>query len=194
MEKTVSFRWGKQSGTLSDIQVLTVARQAIAAGLPAEAKRYKHWAVVVDDELIGLKWLFSYVTGIPSGDYDSKYAKDVLGRRLGFHVVSSKNPHHTPPRASRIEKRHPSQGEKERWAELAFNQVREIWDFLSGRKEQRPTDQQLCEWVQFCYTFELYAEGRALSALVNPAEVHPWLWERTRKLASICELKAISNG
>jgi hypothetical protein len=194
MAKTVSFRLGKHSRTLSDIQVLAVAREAIATGLPADAKRYKHWAVVVDDELIGLKWLFSRVTNIPSEDFQSQYAKDVLERRLGIEVVNSKNPRRATNRTPQIGKHRASSDERERLAELASNLVREIRDFLSGRKEHRPTDQQLCEWVQFCYTFELYVEGRDLFALVNPTDVHPWLLERTRKLASICELKVNPHG
>ena len=194
MAKTVSFRLGKYARTLSDTQVLAFARKAIAGGLPADAKRYKHWAVVIDDDLVGLKWLFSQVANIPTEEFQSQYAKDVLERRLGLQVVNSKNPKRLTNRTLQIAKRRTSNEERERLADLGSNLVRDIRGFLSGRKEYRPTDQQLCEWVQFCYTFELYAEGRDLFSLVNSTEVHPWLWERTRKLASICDLKANSNG
>ena len=78
--------------------------------------------------------------------------------------------------------------------EIASNQVAEIRKFLSGQSEHRPTDEQLCDWVQFCYLFELYAEGRDLFAQVNPADVNPWQLERTKKLARICSLKAQAHG
>jgi hypothetical protein len=191
MTKTISFRAGKYSRTLSDDQVISAARAAIVAGLPVEAKRYKHWAVMVDGEPVGLKWLFSHVTGIPATEFQSQYARDVLERRLGLRIVNAQNsrPKQTPVKPKRV-----LRGEKQRWAELVARQAKEIRDFLAGRTERRPSDVQLCDWVQFCYSFELYAEGGDLFALVNPVDVHPWHLDRTKKLAQICKLKANEHG
>ena len=65
-------------------------------------------------------------------------------------------------------------------------------NFLRGRGD-RPSDEKLCDWVHFCYTFELYAEGRDLFRLVDPTSVNPWYYERTRRLAAICTMKTTRN-
>ncbi len=67
--------------------------------------------------------------------------------------------------------------------------IREIRAYLNGDGSLAPSDEKLCEWVQFCYTFELSAEAVRLSKLVRAADVNPWLYERTRKLARACELR-----
>ncbi|MFQ5614316.1 MAG: hypothetical protein ACE5H9_19515, partial [Anaerolineae bacterium] len=61
--------------------------------------------------------------------------------------------------------------------------------FLQGRAE-RPPDDVLCDWVQLCYTFELFKEGAEIFSLIDPATVQPWLYERTRRLAKICRIRA----
>lgn len=65
-----------------------------------------------------------------------------------------------------------------------------IRTYLAGRSDQNPSEEKKCDWVNFCYTFELYAEGRDLFRLVAADGVNSWYWERTRKLAKICELRA----
>ena len=67
-------------------------------------------------------------------------------------------------------------------------EVSAIRDFLHGHAE-RPSDERLCDMVQFCYTLDLYHEGCDLFALVDRTRVNSWHYERTRKLARICELK-----
>lgn len=69
-------------------------------------------------------------------------------------------------------------------------EIETIRAFLDGRNDQSPSDEKKCDWVSFCYTFEMYAEGRDLFRLVAPDGVNPWHFERTRKLAKICELRA----
>ncbi len=91
MTRNERFRLGEHQVSLSDDSVLAAARAAIAEGLPAEARAYKHWAVDVDGTLIGLKWLFSHVTGIPLIEFHSQYARDVLGRRLALKIVNTGN-------------------------------------------------------------------------------------------------------
>ena len=191
MTKTISLNVRNYSRTLSDDQVLKAARSAIRDGLPPEAKQYKDWAVEVDGELVGVKWLLSYVTGIPRREFQSQYARNVLGDRLGLTVANSKNPRraHAPQKRQRA-----SSGNTQHWMEIASNQVADIRKLLSGQSQHRPTDEQLCDWVQFCYLFELYVEGRDLFAQVNPADVNPWQLERTKKLARICSLKAQAHG
>ncbi len=359
--KTVTFRLDLKRVTLTDIQVLEFARAAIAKGLPREAQRFKHWAVVVDDSVIGLKWLFSRVTGIPEIAYAPSLARRIFQDRLGLEVVNLSNerarrretkrfeartrrsqerpttrrkhritrdeyreffqsvearlsellpaaiqaePHHFQARANfwqvifdefggchyqitlrrddheiglhfestrqasharlatfqpHIEELSKSLGERVQtgtmgprgawtriWLEREVEPLNEslasayaaqlarfiaatfpllpetahartrktergngarveqtnpaylilehesqtIRAFLEGRSDHRPTDEKICDWIQFCYWFELYAEGRDLYKLVLADGVNPWYLERTRKLAKICELRA----
>ena len=68
-------------------------------------------------------------------------------------------------------------------------EIDSIQAYLTGRTEQHPASEKFCDWVQFCYTFEMYPEACALFALISPEEVNPWYWERTKKLARICQVK-----
>jgi hypothetical protein len=72
-------------------------------------------------------------------------------------------------------------------------QLAQIRSFLQGRAS-RPSDEALCDWVQFCYTFELFAEGAELFNLVVPSAVNDWLYGRTRRLAQVCRMRAQSRG
>ena len=67
--------------------------------------------------------------------------------------------------------------------------VRDIRAYLNGDQALFPSDDKLCDWIQFCYTFELFAEATDLFKLVRPDAVHPWLYERTQKLARACGLR-----
>jgi hypothetical protein len=73
-------------------------------------------------------------------------------------------------------------------------EITTIRAFLQGRSDHRPSDEKLCDWVQFCYLFELFTKGRDLFALVSPDAINPWYLERTKKVARICALKANPNG
>jgi hypothetical protein len=68
-------------------------------------------------------------------------------------------------------------------------QIELIHEFLQGRSDSRPSDEKLCDWVQFCYSFELFKEGVELFRIVLAENVNPWYLERTKKLARICEMK-----
>jgi hypothetical protein len=66
-------------------------------------------------------------------------------------------------------------------------QISRIRRLLRGI-DPRPTDEVLCDWVYLCYTFELYAEGHALFALIDPTVAPAAFYERARKLARACRL------
>ena len=68
--------------------------------------------------------------------------------------------------------------------QAARQQVRQIQDYLQGHNGNRPSSEQLCDWIHFCYQFSLYREAAALFTLVNPDDVNPWYLERTRKIAA----------
>lgn len=65
-----------------------------------------------------------------------------------------------------------------------------IHDYLQGRSALQPDDEKLCDWVNFCYNFELFVEAIEIFSLVYPDGVHPWYYERTKKLARLCALRA----
>ena len=72
-------------------------------------------------------------------------------------------------------------------------QIVTVRDFLNGRAG-RPSDERLCDWVHLCYEFELYREGRELFALVDPTQVNPWYYERTKRLAKVCAMKVAGHA
>ena len=72
-------------------------------------------------------------------------------------------------------------------------QVTAVRDFLNGRSG-RPSDERLCDWVNFCYEFGLFREGRELFKLVDPSQVNDWYYERARRLARVCAMKVAGQA
>ncbi len=72
---------------------------------------------------------------------------------------------------------------------ILSREIAYIRSYLSGQGSLQPSDEKLCDWVNFCYTFELYVEGVGIFSLVNPDAVHPWYYERTKKIARSCALR-----
>ena len=75
----------------------------------------------------------------------------------------------------------------------AIVEIATLRNFLTGRSG-RPSDERLCDWVHFCYEFELYREGRDLFALVDPTQVNPWYYERAKRLAKVCAMKVAGHA
>lgn len=67
--------------------------------------------------------------------------------------------------------------------------VERIQDFLQGRGSNRPSSEELCDWIYQCYLFGLDREAPALWQLVNKDEVEPWQFERTKKIVAVCRAK-----
>lgn len=72
-------------------------------------------------------------------------------------------------------------------------QITVIQDFLMGRAD-RPSDERLCDWINFSYEFGLFREGRDLFALIDPTQVNPWYYERTKRLAKVCAMKVAGHA
>jgi len=72
-------------------------------------------------------------------------------------------------------------------------QVTAVRDFLNGRSS-RPSDERLCDWVNFCYEFGLFREGRDLFRLVDPSQVNLWYYERAKRLAKVCAMKVAGHA
>jgi restriction endonuclease Mrr len=183
--KRLSFRVGDQQLSLSPDEVVAVARASLGKGLAPETLQYAHWVVMVDGEPIGLKWLFSQVTGLSHSAFTSYRARDVF-RRLGLEVIRLAD---KPKVAKSAPVARPNATDEEhRWLDVVRAEVAAIRDLLRGRGE-RPAEDRLCDMVQLCYMLGLYREGCALFALVDGTYANAWQYERTRKLARICELR-----
>lgn len=194
LDQSISFSVGDQQFTMSGAQVLDAARRALANGLPPEASNYLSWVAEVDGHLVGLKWLFSLATGLRSSAFASSQARNTL-ERMG---VATRQLQASPPVQTTQQRVQlpspkplpsPARGMSNPGAHAALDaEIARVRAFLRGRGD-RPSDERLCDWVHFCYTFELYAEGRDLFGLVDPASVNPWYYERTRRLAAICAMR-----
>jgi len=71
---------------------------------------------------------------------------------------------------------------------ICAHKIQQIQHFLMGNNTA-PSDEVLCDWIHFCYEFELYKEGNMLFTLVSAEDVNPWYYERTRKIARLCSMK-----
>lgn len=202
LDETIEFSVAGRRFAMSGSEVLAKARQAIRQGLPPAAQTYLAWAVAVDGQLVGLKWLFSLATGLPRSTFVSNQAM-VTFERMGLdvqrvedvpapgqgvrqalevpRVVGGKR-----PATAANQRREPASGGPHAVLDAEIAQVH---SFLRGRSG-RPSDEKLCDWVHFCYNFGLFAEGRDLFRVVDPSQVHPWYYERTRRLARVCDMKA----
>jgi restriction endonuclease Mrr len=74
-------------------------------------------------------------------------------------------------------------------AATVLEHVRRIQNFLQGRGNDKPSSEELCDWIHFCYILELYREGNALWQFVHKDEVNAWQWERIRKVVAVCRAR-----
>ena len=338
-ERPVTFSAAGRSFTLTGQQVLGAARRALASGVPPESQEYFSWAVEIDGHLVGVKWLFSLVTGAQRHTFttfeaapifrrmgisvqqlragpeseadatgtteltknefleraraalavlassleydvqtlvpDTRLLKATLapfsgayyqlwirpkGHEVGLDFGSSQKlnrervqafiPHQDAlchalgeqvhvgpwgsywtrvwyelPKAALTEdlaaayagrlhrliqvtlpilrqvyaiRAAPVQPERRTVAPpnayaVLDAQVTAVRDFLNGRSG-RPSDERLCDWVNFCYEFGLFREGRDLFKLIDPSQVNDWYYERARRLARVCAMKVAGQA
>jgi hypothetical protein len=80
----------------------------------------------------------------------------------------------------------------QKYVPVLENRIESIQKILAGL-DPTPSDEVLCDWVHFCYDFGLYNEGQLLFSLVTSEQVNPWYYERTKKLARLCSMKAVAK-
>ena len=85
LEQPIPFSAAGRQFTFTGSQVLATARRALADGLPPESQEYVSWAVEIDGHLVGVKWLFSLVTGAPRFNFTTFEAAPIF-RRMGLSV------------------------------------------------------------------------------------------------------------
>jgi hypothetical protein len=87
--------------------------------------------------------------------------------------------------------RNPTKAERETlFKKLTDKTARQIDSFLKGQTEEKPSDDTLCEWVEFCYTNGLFKEGAALFHYIDEKGVSSETFQKTKKIAEICKLKS----
>ena len=87
--------------------------------------------------------------------------------------------------------RNPTIAEKERLIKrLTDKTARQINEYLKGTMEHTPTETELCEWIEFCYNNGLYQEAADLFHHINEKGVAPELFQKAKKIAEVCKLKA----
>ena len=202
LDETIEFSVAGRRFAMSGAEVLAKARQAIRQGVPPSAQTYLAWAVAVDGQLVGLKWLFSLATGLPRSTFVSNQALYSF-ERMGLDVQrvadvpapgqGERQALDVPrvaggkrPTAAAKQRSEPASGGPHA---VLDREIAQVLSFLRGRSS-RPSDEKLCDWVHFCYNFGHFAEGRDLFRVVDPSQVHPWYYERTRRLARVCDMKA----
>lgn len=192
LDRVVSFSMAGKRFHLTGREALQTARRALAHGLPAGANNYVSWAVDVDGQKVGLKWLFALITGLPSTAFQTNQARPILedlglavcrieGAAAPDAVPSARRGNHELAAAAM-----PSVSPSP--VALFDSQIASIRSFLNGRAD-RPNDERLCDWVNFCYEFGLFREGRDLFRLVDPSQVNEWYYERAKRLARVCTMK-----
>lgn len=154
------------------------SRQALVnVGLMGSAGRGV-WTITKE----GLQWLETHPDGGKSELIT--WINATYKTRRGH--LNGQSRHVQQPGASRL------QGKKDAAIHayrMLDQRILDIRRLLQGRATIRPTDEVLCDWVLFCYDFELYAEGAQLFALINSSQVNDWLYKRARKLAQACKTK-----
>jgi len=76
---------------------------------------------------------------------------------------------------------------------LLDNELEMIKGFLSGNNSFQPSAEKLCDWVQFCYLFEMDIEATELFTFIEANDVNDWYYERTKKIAKVCSRKVASK-
>jgi hypothetical protein len=86
--------------------------------------------------------------------------------------------------------RNPTSAEKEHLTKkLTDKTARQLSGYLEGTSENVPTDNELCEWIEFCYNNGLFREGSELFSRLNENKVIPDVFKKAKKVAEICKLK-----
>lgn len=196
LDRTVTFSVAGQRFRMTGREVLERARRVTAHGLPTEASNYVSWVVDIDGQRVGLKWLFGLITGVPHAAFQTNQARPILeDLGLAVHRVEAAVApaiREAPRREYQEQPLAPSSVSQSPGA-ILDGQIASIRSFLNGRSG-RPSDERLCDWVNFCYEFGLFREGRDLFRLIDPTQVNDWYYERTKRLAKVCAMKVAGQA
>ena len=90
----------------------------------------------------------------------------------------------------------PSIREQERMQNVSFQYTKgTIKKFLEGNLKRTPTEDEICNWIEFCYQNaeldkSLYRDGWRLSGSLSEGGVSPERFKSVRKMAEVCKLRS----
>jgi hypothetical protein len=68
-------------------------------------------------------------------------------------------------------------------------EIQEIQSFLIEETESEVNHDQLCFWVWFCYSMQLFDLGTFVFKRINPLKTNPVLFKLVKKIGNMCELR-----
>jgi len=80
--------------------------------------------------------------------------------------------------------------DRQKLVNTVIEQVYRIQEFVRGQSNGEPSSERLCDWIHQCYLYGLHREVDVLWPLVNEAEVEPWYYKRTERIAFMCKAKS----
>lgn len=77
--------------------------------------------------------------------------------------------------------------EDEHLLKIIKTTIKEIKAFLTEDSQIAPTPEKICQWVDYCYLFEMHEEGARLFSKVPQNSIPEELYRRTKKIADACQ-------
>ena len=125
----------------------------------------------------GHKWLLEH----PNATNLTEKRDQII--QSGFpNFTSETKTHRSPARLISQSADHPR-------SRILDREIENIKTYLAGHNPLQPSGEKLCDWIHFCYIFEMYAEGKELFSLISENNVNSWYYERTKKIVKACDQK-----
>jgi DNA modification methylase len=85
----------------------------------------------------------------------------------------------------------PTAYEQEKMQDITYQYRKaQVKKFLSKTLTRIPTQQEICDWIKFCYENKLYNEGWQLFNSINENSVSPKTYKEVEKIAEVCKIKS----
>lgn len=120
LDETIEFSVAGRRCAMSGVEVLTKARQTMRGGLPPEAQTYLAWAVAVDGQLVGLKWLSQQSSWLDPHPGRWRISTEAEREKMSAHQSLAGEAH-----------------------------LRTVRRVLDGQLDRQPSDAELAEWLRF---------------------------------------------
>lgn len=85
----------------------------------------------------------------------------------------------------------PNVQEQERMQDITFQYKKaQVRRFLDKTLSRTPTQQEICDWIKFCYENKLYKDGWQLFKSVDENLLSLETYKKTKKIADVCKIKS----
>ena len=108
----------------------------------------------------GHKWLLDY----PNATHLAEKRDHIIQSGFPNFPIESET-RRSLPKSKPLSSDHPK-------SRILDREIENIQYYLAGQNSLQPSDEKLCDWVHFCYIFEMYAEGKELFSLVSENNVN----------------------